>query len=402
MWNVFDEWGLSLHLPRIDNEEISTYRERLLDVVRHRAGPQHIKLFYGINRDLGLTVYHDALILLSARKGDGLPIADDLTVEVRASGLHVSTGALRVIRESGLAPTDTLRIKLAKKAVSRDMIVEYPLGTRLSPDDYKFDWDRNELVFFKEEYAGATVYTSYLYYEVVETYGRTLQQVVTDLNAATTPGGDALVVASLKNGVSGSLSAEGLPLSPTTFIDDLHVTPTGEYYDMLFMPCGQANIRALNDEEFIDTLMGSGDVYFNTVLLRYIDTVKNLTHFGWESLVFDETRISDNQAVAVVPTLSDPKTTLWQSSDPTDTDTFSTYEAQGRDYLTASGDVLHRSGFASVEMQSGVGGKNDLKVVVEEGDKVLEFAPTPYDFYSTPTGDPTYTGDELQSLQEGF
>ena len=147
MWNTFDEWGLALAQPRLEAETIPSYRTRLQDVIRHRAGPDHWGLFYGINRDLGLNVYHDALILQTAKRADGQPILPDLAVEVRPDGIHVSTEAFRVIREAEIVPSDTLRIRLTYRVVSRQMVVEYPLGTKLTPDEYKFDWDRNEIIF---------------------------------------------------------------------------------------------------------------------------------------------------------------------------------------------------------------------------------------------------------------
>jgi len=402
MWNVFDDWGLTLSLPRLANETIGEYKARLLDVIIHRAGSQHLNLFYGINRDFGLTVYLDALILETYKRLDGLPVADDLTVEIRADGIHLSCGALKVIREAEIIPSDTLRVRLPLKVVSSDMIVESPIGTRLNHDQYSFDWDRNEIIFKDQDYGGLTITVSYMYYLTATIWSRTLQQVVDDLNAMVTPGGERLVTASIKDGVSSSLSAEGIPLTPAEFIEDVHVTPTGDYYDMLCFHCGEASLRSLADEDFISSEMGSGDVYFNTKLMQYVEEARNLTKFGWENLVFDSTRMSDALGLAVIPTLADPKTTSWASSHPMDQDVFDTVEAEFNDYLSTGDLPLKRTGFPAIQLQSGVGGADDLKVVVEEGDAGLTFTPTTYDFYSTPTGDPTLTGSSLTAAQEGF
>lgn len=399
-WNRFDEWGLLLSLPRINSETVPSYRDRLEDVIRHRGGAQHLNLFYGINRDLGLNVYHNALTIQTAKNAEGQPICIDAMIEVKSSGIFVGTSAFRIIREAEVIPSDTLRVHLARKVANRDIVVEYPLGTRLPPDQYSIDWDRNELIFRDQDYSGVTIAVSYLYYEVVPTYNMTLQQVIDRLNAITTPGGDGVLIASL-NGVSGTMSAEGIPLLAGEYIEAIHSTPTGEYYDSYILPCGEASLRALADEDFIQTMMGSGDVYFGTELIRWVEQVKNITKFGWENLIFDETRLTDILGLTVIPTLADAKTTLWRASKPTQTAMYSASEADELGYQTGD-DILRRFGFADTDMQSGVGGKNDLKVIVEDGDQSFEFTPVIYDFYTLPTGDPNYTGDFLDLLNEGF
>ena len=402
MWNHFDEWGTALALPRITAETIPDYRTRIKDVMLHRGGAAHTALFYGINRDFGLEVYHDALILKSAKNADGTPVLDDLTVAVRADGIYVSSAAFRVIRGAEIIPSDTLRVRLVNKNVLADILVEYPIGTHLSHDKFTFDWDRNEVVFNDQDLAGLTITLSYLYYEVVPTRGQTLTQVAAALNAIRTPGGVQAIVATLHDDVPVAMSAEGIPLTPSTFIDDIHYTSTGEYMEMYRLPCGEASLRALNDPEFIKSEMGAGDTYFDTKLIRWVEQARNITKFGWENLVFDETRINDDLGLAVVPTLADPKTTSWAPRNPLHTDDYDTIEAEYRSYLSTGDLTLKRVGFPQLYLQSGVGGRDDLKVVVEEGTEGLTFSPTVYDFFPTPTGEATLTGDALSSATEGF
>lgn len=402
VWNIFDEWGLAFSLPRIHQEEVTTYKARLLDNILHRAGAQHRGLFYGINRDLGLTVYHNALIIKSAKKADGLPILGDLMVEVRSDGIAFTSDAFKVIREAEIVPSDTLRVRLTLKAVRSDMVVEYPLGTVVSKDKYTFDWERNEIVFNDQDMAGLTITISYLYYQIVPTHNRTLTQVAAGINALLTPGGDSVATCTVNSSVVGTTSANGVPLTPPISIDAYHTDPTGDYYGEFRLPCGEASLRALGDPNFIKTEMGSGDTYFDTRLIRWVEQAKNITKFGWENFVFDESRFEDGLGLAVVPTLADPKTTSWRPRNPLHLDNYSTLEADNADY-TSTGDLpLKRVGFAAIEMQSGVGGPDDLKIVVEESDQHLEFTPTTFDFFSAPTGDATLTGDSLAAANEGF
>lgn len=58
VWNELDEFGLLLDLPRIQDENNSTYKQRLFDVFVHRANSTYYGLINGITRELGLSMYH--------------------------------------------------------------------------------------------------------------------------------------------------------------------------------------------------------------------------------------------------------------------------------------------------------------------------------------------------------
>ena len=53
LWNVLDEFGLELGLPRRPLEPNESYKVRLLDAARAPSGPQHRRLLRAVARDLG-------------------------------------------------------------------------------------------------------------------------------------------------------------------------------------------------------------------------------------------------------------------------------------------------------------------------------------------------------------
>ena len=57
IFNQLDEWGIMLDTPRLDNEDNYSYKDRLLDVMAHRANSTYMGLIYAITRELGLERY---------------------------------------------------------------------------------------------------------------------------------------------------------------------------------------------------------------------------------------------------------------------------------------------------------------------------------------------------------
>lgn len=54
VFNEFDQHGLILGLPRLEDERNAAYRLRLMDIFVHRANATYHGLIYGITRELGL------------------------------------------------------------------------------------------------------------------------------------------------------------------------------------------------------------------------------------------------------------------------------------------------------------------------------------------------------------
>jgi len=60
--NAFDQHGITLNLPRLRGEGNDEYKQRLLDVMAHKADSAYMGLIYGITRELGLELYEAASI----------------------------------------------------------------------------------------------------------------------------------------------------------------------------------------------------------------------------------------------------------------------------------------------------------------------------------------------------
>jgi hypothetical protein len=63
VFSELDSHGLTLGLPRLENEKNAEYKQRLLDVFVHRASSSYLGLIYGITRELGLKLRKELTIV---------------------------------------------------------------------------------------------------------------------------------------------------------------------------------------------------------------------------------------------------------------------------------------------------------------------------------------------------
>lgn len=79
VFNEFDHQGLLLGLTRLENEKNARYKQRLLDVMVHRASASYEGLINGITRELGLRII-DALLIEPVLDGNGDPLVPNPAV----------------------------------------------------------------------------------------------------------------------------------------------------------------------------------------------------------------------------------------------------------------------------------------------------------------------------------
>lgn len=75
VFNELDSHGLLLGLPRLVGETNAAYKQRLMDVMVHRAGSSYLGLIHGITRELGLSLV-DAITVSPVLDGNGVPLVD--------------------------------------------------------------------------------------------------------------------------------------------------------------------------------------------------------------------------------------------------------------------------------------------------------------------------------------
>ena len=402
--NHFDEFGTLLDLPRIPNEGITGYRLRLLDVFNHRAGNQHRGLVYGMNRELGMRYYDAGLILRPRQRTDGQPVARDMSVEIKADGIRFYSSRFSSRRETHTVPTDTLTIKLNYDISSPDPYVEYN-SERIARRYYRVDEDLNEITFH-HDYAGLEIQVTYQYAKNVP-INQSMGDIVADINTLQlgTGTGDAYIaIASLAQGCSTGDTGEGLAMLPRETVIGRRSTHTGDYYDAVHCPWGQVSVRALHDIDYVNANLNQYGTYFGTVLMRLVEAAKNVAHVTWDQMTFGYDRFNYMLGLSEIPTLLDARVGRWTCTNPAHTATYRPEEAASLRMRCPRDDYpMVLVGIGPKAMQSGVGGPDDLRMIVEESEyETVE--PTIYDVVSVINGTfTTQTGDvENEMQQEGL
>lgn len=73
VFNELDQFGILLGLLRLEGEDNIQYKQRLMDVMVHRAGSSYLGLIYGITRELGLSL-SDAVTITPVLDGNDIPL----------------------------------------------------------------------------------------------------------------------------------------------------------------------------------------------------------------------------------------------------------------------------------------------------------------------------------------
>ena len=73
VFNELDRHGLLLNLPRLEGEDNASYKQRLFDVMVHRADSSYLGLIYGVTRELGFELI-DTLRIDVLKDGNGDPL----------------------------------------------------------------------------------------------------------------------------------------------------------------------------------------------------------------------------------------------------------------------------------------------------------------------------------------
>lgn len=366
-FNKFDDFGYMFGVERLPDERNVDLRRRVTDVFVHPSGPRRPGLVHGLTRDLDLE-FDDAAILLEPA---GNPRTDTLWTDVRVwvtgSAIYVQTDKTNVVREYAEVPGSTWRFQPAHENVTRGMTIEQPIGHRIPASHYTFKdgW----VQILRPEYANAPVYLTYSYAERITTYDKTLQQIVSALNALTI-GGDQIVVATLSDQRTGTESAAGLStLGPTRLGTPPYRTTGGVQYNQVPLRWSQLEINALLDPEFIRRFNGGSGSLFGTEYERWAWQLKSELRTTWGFLVADKNvwsapklRVS---GIGRLPTTWDAPLAVWKhtATGPE----YSGRQAWPRGLRSLlDGSWLVPSGVPHSMMRGGIGLGYDLFTLVED------------------------------------
>lgn len=364
VFNVFDEFGLLLALPRLPGEKNLPYKNRLLDVNVHPSDTRVVGVTYGASRDIGVQVA-DYLTIASPLDAtvDG-PRAVNGRVRVGPVYLDLETTEFHTQECHKIEPA-TQQITLDRWP-SRDADLEITTieGDLIPRTDWTLDRHRKTVTFSTHIYNGLLVNASYFYQERILIRGRTLRQLEADVEAFTNSAGDTLYeVELLRN-----------PDEPADDLIPLPI-PVGISNDPLTFEGCPVRVRELLDYDYQQANLNAQGTAIRTKMAQWAQAINNQTRIIWDATYLGESvwsPLGEEPKLGALPHPTDAARGHWECQDPTDDTRFTLkdYRATGGTCPT-DGTPLEYIGILPLQFQSGTGTGDDLKVrdiVVIRGD----------------------------------
>jgi hypothetical protein len=369
-YNRFDDFGAMLDLPRLPGEKNHPYRERIKDVMVHRASCTYPGLLNGILRELDLSYDDEAIYLEPGIDSDTQRAFTDIYVWLDVDGLHIVSPRYRVYSEYHEINPNTRQIRITNKAPLTRIVLEQPRGQALDPKTYTVEAD-GLVTLLGEVRLHDPVYVSYNYYHTISATDKTVAEFIDAINDFEVEGNQQ-IVAEMGDNMTSSAPASGLQQFRRTFLSAANrYTTAGEVSIEGRMPIRWTEIElyALMDPKFKDRYLNTWGSRFNTAYDAWAMGMKSLMHTTWGYLVADdnvwshpEIRVS---GLGTLETVFDANPGYWVS--PATGRIYSMRQAAANGMVDpGDGSALGFHGIPWVYLRSGVGDSNDLLVFLTE------------------------------------
>jgi len=355
-FGVLDRHGLLLSLPRNRGERNLSYRQRILDVFTHIGNSSVSGLLNSISRELGLKVEDEVVTIGVAKDSFNKDRATSAKIHWRQIGIYLTAEEI-VTDETVQIETADLTTDLTNKPFQTESVVLQTLdGIDIPKDQFSVDKD-GRVTFTNRAYSGAWIKARYQYWEVVETWQKSLAQFKSGVEAITDSDGNSLFSISVTGDTSRT--AEGLTSRDKLAIADETESTSG---------WSAVIVRELGDPEFQAKLLNSDGTAFFTELEKWALKAKINSRVLWGLTVLDvdswdaeeQTRQS-----GFLPHLRDAKMTQWFAR--TLTVRYNAMQRFGFGGYDPNGDQkLELDGFRQNQFNSGIGNGNDLEVDITE------------------------------------
>jgi hypothetical protein len=355
--NTLDFWGMRLDTERLSGEGNVAYRNRLLDVFVHRGGPHHTGLLNAIGRDLSLS-YEDQALIIQAKTSpiSGLRF-NRIIFGISSQKIRVFHPDLVIHGELALVDPVTREVS-PTRTVATFLNVSLEDGTVL---DYDYDEELNK-VYIHGNYASQVVRLSYVYMHVVSRLNKTLSQLSTELEALVTPAGDQIIDVTVHSDYA-TATAEKLQNLPETVIEEFHLDASGTEVEGIPVRWIDCKLEVVWDPELQNNLRAWTGSLVNTKIDSAFQALVETAKQTWGTAVADDSVWGSTKfplhGGQHFDSIFDAPLGYWEN--PITGERFNKWQADmGVDPKTL--DTLTYKGILQSEFQSGVGGKNDLRV----------------------------------------
>lgn len=355
VFNVFDEHGLMMALPRLPGEKNQPYRNRLLDVNVHPSDTTVVGVTFGGSREIGLRIVAAMEVNSPLDGNTGQTRAMNGTVKVGQVFLELTSERFHT-RECHVIEPATQRISLIRIPRSlADIMITTLEGDVIADTDWEYDGRNNQVKFLTHKLNGLSVYASFFYKERLKLSDHSFASLKTGMEAFTDLGGDPLF---------------GVALFGDTDLPAADLVPTPRPIQMTSTPAlferSPLRVKELLNEDFqLDQLNDRGHA-IRTKLEAWAQKINNQTRIVWDATFLGESvwqPLGQEPRLGALPHLMDAERGHWECMDPTDGTRFTLKdfrENNGR--CPADGSPLEYRGILPLEFQSGTGTRDDLKV----------------------------------------
>jgi hypothetical protein len=317
-FNRFDDFGYQLSLARLPGERNLSFRERIKDVLVHRASPTYAGIMNAIGRELDLTYYDQALLIEAADAPEGSRYRD-VVVWLGARHFFVKRSNVQAL-EYHVVEGRTWQVRPDHYAEGEPFIVERSPGSVVSPDAYHVlrDTDGPYIQFIDPSFAGQEVYITYGYAERVDIVGKTVEEVVDELNALEFDGRPAVVV-TIDGDLPEDARAEGLQHFPPTPVGfDAYRTAGGQDVEQVPVRWMPAELDAFCDQDFKWRHTNENGTQFGTEYEGWAERLRAKLKTTWGYLVADEACWSApwlrTSGIGSLDTIYDPYPGSWMTT----------------------------------------------------------------------------------------
>lgn len=350
-WNVFDEWGLLLGLPRLLGERNRSYALRLTHAGENPAGSAYPRLVVGTSRAVGLEPEVDAVTFSAVRQDDGTPVGADLKlqvthIDVRFSAREMVVSEARKI-ESSMGTIALLDLfPMFDKRTLKVAVVD---GGELPTTSFEYDEDRHELRFNDLALRGQYVTYSYQFQIRISLFNTTLAELKTRIESFLIQG-DSVV--SVTVSMDDTEAASGL-----VFEGQQDLLLDGDFT----VSWAPLSMRELIDSDYQEVWYNSDGHAYGTQVEGWARRIKDKTRSGWGDVILDKDSWEEDTHTDALPHLWDARVAFWKvSGSDVRIDSSLAWWLGER---TVDGQPLERFGVLNDNWKAGIGADNDLQPI---------------------------------------
>jgi hypothetical protein len=355
VFNVFDEHGLFLALPRLPGEKNQQYRNRLLDVNVHPSDTTLRGVSFGASREIGLRLENAILVSspLDAKVNDTRAVNG--TLKIGQVYLDLESERFRT-RERLVIEPATQRISLTRFPRSVSEITISTLEGDVIPEtDWEYDKRQNQIKFLTHTLNSLPVYVSFPYKERIDLRGKSFATLRTAIEAFVDPDGDPLFEVTVL--ADPSLPASDLiPLPKPVLIQSIPAA----------FERSSLRVKELLNDDFQQSLLNARGHAIGTKLEAWANQINNQTRIVWRSTFLGESvwqPLGDEPKLGALPHLLDPERGHWECQDASDSTRYTLKDfRENAGTCPIDGSPLKYRGIHPLEFQSGTGTRDDLKV----------------------------------------